>query len=271
MALTAKFALFGHEGYALSASWVASSEQTTYPNGNLQLGTYAAPWRSALGALSSIILTFDLGAAKAVGGVGLAGVNLGLSATRRVELSANAGFSPLVADSGTSSAFNTSLPVLQGRNGTWRAPWGRNLLYFPPAEVSARYGRITLTDAGNPDNYLAAAIPVVGQLWQPGINFLGGSWSAADERMSEAGSGGLLRGHKLTFHRLTRAERSQVHSLARALGMTGRIMVVPEPTRAETWLGDAIYARFEDLIESTGVDNTGQWWTVQVVFREVDR
>lgn len=268
---TAKFALFGHEGYALDGTWVASSEQSSYPDDNLRLGTYAAPWRSALGVLSSVVLTFDLGALRSVGGFGLAGVNLGLSATRRVELSANAGFSPLLADSGTGAAFDTSLPVLQGRNGTWKAAWGRNLLYFPPTEVLIRYGRVTLTDAGNPDNFLGGAIPSAGPLWQPSINFLGGSWSAGDAQASEAGSGGLLRSHKLTFHRLVRAERSQLHSLARALGKTGQIMVVPEPTRPETFLGDAIYARFEDLIESTGVDNTGQWWTVQVVFREVDR
>src|SRR5688572_1657907 len=136
MALTAKFALFGHEGYALSAVWTASSEQTAYPDGNLQLGTYAAPYRSALGALGPITLTFDLGAPRPVGGVGIAGVNLQLTATRRVELSLLADFSVLAADSGTGAAFNATLPVLQGRNGMWKAPWGRNLLYFPSAEVS---------------------------------------------------------------------------------------------------------------------------------------
>lgn len=268
---TSKFALFGHEGYALSGVWTASSEQSSYPDGNLSLGGYATPWRSALAALSSVVLTADFGALRAIGGFALAGLNLGLTATRRVELSANAGFSPLVADSGTGAAFDTSLAVLQGRSGTWRPPWGRTLLYLPPAEVSARYARVTMTDAANPDNYLAAAVPYAGPLWQPGINFLGSSWSATDARASEAGSGGLLRGHKLTFHRLTRAERSQVHSLVRALGTMGRVMIAPEPTRPETFLGDAFPARFEDLIESTGVDNTGQWWTVQVVFREVER
>lgn len=267
---TKNLGLFGHDGLARRGAVSVSSAQSANPADFLSTPSLHEKWHSAFGVVTGVTITLDLGEVVPIGGTVLNATNLDLSATRRVEIAAVPGFSPLLADSGLGPAFDTSAPVLYGPDGLpWTPAAGRDVVYFPPAEIPARYFRWTLNNAGNAWGFLAAAFPTVGSLWQPGINF-DSSWLTNDLPAGESGAQGILRGQRCNLHRLTRPERSEMISLSRVLGTTGRVYVCPEPTKPEEWLAHSWWGRFEQLVDSSPVTTEARLFSLQVSFREVD-
>jgi hypothetical protein len=263
MALTPNGLLALHDGIGSAATYTSSAtEQSGFPLSRLQGTSLAQAARLAVGSLTSVQINIDLGANVTANTCGIFGGNFSLGLQRRFQASTVSDFSSVAAQSGATltDGYDTSLPVLSGPEGTWAPRWGWPLIYTHPTDFTARYHRWTLTDTGNADGYLRAAIYRCGLAWQPLRNFQAG-WSSVDEKNNQ-------RGHRLSFHRLTRSELSQVTSLCRALEGYGRLLVIPDPDAPETWLMEALLARIEG--ELTYEHVARKLFSAQLTFREVD-
>lgn len=267
MATTSKHGLLAlYDGVGSLATWTSSvAAQSGFPLSRLQTVALAQATRLAIGSLTSVQVNADFGA----GGITantlfLGGTNLTLSATRRVQASMNSDFSAAVIDTGVTllPAFDTTLPRLSGSSGSsWAPRWGWPLVYVHPTSVTFRYLRWTITNTGNPDNYLRFAIGRAGLGFQPFYNFAKG-WSSADLK-------GNLRGHRLNFWRLKKTERSQMLSLCRSIESYGRLLVIPEPLSTDTYLEDALWAKLESAVDMAHAGSK-QLYSMQMIFREVD-
>lgn len=255
-----------YDGVGSAATYTSNvAAQGGFPLSRLQTTAIASATRLAVGSLSNVQITIDLGAALSLNVFMLAGTNLTLAATRRFQASTVSNFASTVIDTGAVllPAFDTTYPRLPGASGvSWAPRWGWPLIFVNSASVTARYLRWTITDAANPDNYLRFAIGRAGLGWQQreGYNFAPG-WSTVDAAKN-------LRGHRLTYHRLNQPEKSQVTSLCRSLETFGRVLVIPEPLNTASWLEDALWARVESVLEVQHVAR--KLFSVEITFREVD-
>jgi hypothetical protein len=263
MALSPHFFLTGYQRRSLAIA--ASSEQTAYPAAALGIPRLSTGWRSADGVVSGVNIDFDLGASLPIGAVVIVGMNLTDAATRTLKFSDTALGNSEVLNVTSGNVFDVSLTQLK----TFVQPFGRHLIYLPSAEVSARYVRVTATDAANPDGYLRGSYGLVEQGWQPGINF-NEQWEEAPTIAGDGDSAVALRGHKLTFHWLSEAEQSQILDLGSLLLTTGRVFVIPRPTAPATWQRTALWAQQEGLPQSVMADKMFSRYSVQTTYREVD-
>jgi hypothetical protein len=241
--VTSKFLLGLHDGYGEAATFTSSvAAQTGFPLPNLQdWSLFNKRCRLAVGSLTAVTLTMDLGAAVEFNALILAAVNFSLAATRRIEASTVSNFASTVIDTGGTllAAFDTSLGSLV----EVPRPHGRHLIYVHTASVTARYVRWTITDAANADGYLSAAFGRATMGFQPGIN-LDESWERGAKPVGSPGAQRMQRNHRLRLHRLTRAEAAKVESAVEAATETGRFLVLPEPQSPATWLDDAIVGNY---------------------------
>lgn len=111
-------------------------------------------WRSTSSAAQTI--SGDFGEAKTCNGIHLENLNLLSGATIQLELSNDSGFTPNLVD-------------------TTFSPWSQDLTFKAATkfftEVSARYMRITITDAsGNPDGYVEVGRLKIGDFLKPEKN-----------------------------------------------------------------------------------------------------
>lgn len=254
-----------YDGLGSAATFTSNvPEQSGFPLSRLQTTALGSAARLAVGSLSNVQINIDFGAAITANTLALIGTNLTLGATRRVQASLASDLSGAVIDTGASlgAAFDTTYPRLAGPNGAWAPRWGWPIIYVHSSSVSFRYVRWTITDTAIAEAYMRFAIGRAGLGWQPreGRNFAPG-WSTVDAAKN-------LRGHRLTFHRLIQTEKSQITSLCRVLETYGRLLVIPEPLNAATWLEEALWARVESVLEVQHVAR--KLFSIEITFREVD-
>lgn len=266
MALLKNIAILGFRRWAQLGTVSASSEAAGYPAINLVGDAlWNTTWRSAAGAVSAVDVVWDLGVARSVQALVIVGANLTDAAQRATWLGNDPAFVTNLDTSAMAAAFDTSIPPLVDDT----QPWGRLLIYLAAAPVTARYGRMRLWDAANPDGYLRGAIGIMEDLWQPIRNNMGFGWGRPDVVLGQDGAQLTIRQLNIPFPALTPAEERQVRSLGRALKKQGRLLVIPSPLSQATWLAEAIWCRFDDLGEATAVDKRGKFRQLTLKFQEV--
>lgn len=266
MALTVNLALLGYAGYAQAGTWSASSEQTAYPAINLGgLDLWTRVWRGAEGALAAVQVKILLPAPVTAQGLILVGTNLAADATRAVVFSPNADLSAPIVSIAQSAAFDNSVPGLVDDT----PPWGRPLIYLHPTPLTFLSAAFTLWDPHNADGFLRACIGLAEPIWQPFRNYD----VSAERENTMRGDPGVqqtIRNRNFPLKVLTEAEERQLTSLARKLQNTGRLFVIPEPTRPSSWCQDAFWGVFTGTLKANAVDKRGKFRTTGIAFEEVD-
>ncbi len=226
--------------------------------------TLTAPATTGRTLTAATWFELDLGATYQTQLVALIGHNLLGSAQWRVRLATVSNFSSTVYDSGVVDIW----PSIPGYGGlSWGVfQWGDELsaaerldhtgmgCVVLDAAVTARYLRIDLFDAANPDGHLQAGRLWVGPIWQPSIN-MELDWKIGFEDPSEItrGMGGEItvderpryRVVTLTIGHLPEDEMmfNVMEYLDRRKGTSGDFVFVPRPNSPEYFLFEAIYCR----------------------------
>ncbi len=151
-----------------AAAFTASHESGGLVVENLQTVDVTERWRA--GAVSSVSLETDLGAAYDVGLLALINSNITSAATGRVR-------------GATSQANLTAAPGYDSGAGIslWPADTSTairgyvNIVHIPSTVQSYRWWRWDLDDAGNGDGYLTAGRSVIQEVVEPDRNFARGA------------------------------------------------------------------------------------------------
>lgn len=215
-------AVLGWLNRALTATLAATSEQAALPVENLINDHLAVKWRAQGAANQDIDL--DFGSPLSIGAVGLFGTNLTAAATWRITMSTASQSGTDIHDSGTIPAA-----VVAG--------YGQ-AVHVLVADTSARYLRIRLDDAGNPDGYVEAGLLFAGPLFRPQRNFsYGRAHGLVDPSVRSKSKGGQLyvdlrdkyRVQEFELRGLTEAEvHSDALEMDRILGVSGNLLFVPD-------------------------------------------
>jgi hypothetical protein len=188
-------------------------------------GSSATAWVTNA-SITSAYAVLDAGAGALWGALGVFRTNLTASATLRWRLGDDATFATATEDSGTLSS-------------TLASGYAQSL-YIPAAEVTARYMRLDVADATNPEGRLVIPLAFGGPVWQPAHQW--SPDSAEDlqrETVTVTTRGGQewieqrwrRRRRIVTLPLLARADRwTELHALERAAADGGNILVVPSPT-----------------------------------------
>lgn len=209
---------------------VASSSDPLYVMANLKTERVCEVWRSIAGALSSIDLTFDFGAAKPVNLIALLNHNLSATATIAFAMGSTTAY----AD------YSTTIP--------WR---DKDAFLYIASAPTYRYARMRITDTSNLYNYLQAGgvrmgsatvltmLQTIAQGWHQIDGFMNLSnpseWGSANvDEMYEQDR--LL----FSFDHKTAAELAVVRNIFKAV-KANKTPLVLVPDIAGT---DAFYGRF---------------------------
>lgn len=242
-------------------SITADDEVATLPVENLQDRQIVRIWRNAQ---TSAQIDVDFGQGRLVNFVALIKHSLSQLATIRFRFSNEADFSTNVYDSGTFDAW----PVLE-EFGTlpWGVfQWGGFLNPEIAAEytistfdvldeaVVARYLRIDMSDASNPEGYIQAGRLISGPAYQPSINYANGvEFEFIDESRVTKSRGGQTFVDEVERYRRMRFELINIpeaemfsnvfNQIDRLRGVSQDILVIPQPDEPTTWITQNIYGR----------------------------
>lgn len=263
--LTNRLAI-GYDNLASGRTIVATTAATGYPASELATSRLSERWRSTSGSLTSQNLDADLASAQDFDLIGLLGVNLEDAATRRIYTDDVSNFATPDHDSTSGNVFDTSIPPLISGRRSW-PPFGRHLLYFPGSTLNDRYVRVQISNTGNTDNYLRAAVYWVSKIlqlqfdwnWEPGPPVVDG----------EPGLERVYRTHSFTVIGATTQQKVYIESLFYFCKRTGRCVIVPRPLQDETWISEAIYGTFQGAPRSTRMLTSDELWQVTLSFIEV--
>lgn len=242
-------------------SIIADDEVATLPVENLQDRQIVRIWRNTQ---TSAQIDVDFGQGRLVNFVALIKHSLSQLATIRFRFSNEADFSTNVHDSGTIDAW----PVLE-EFGTlpWGVfQWGGFLNPEIAAEytistfdvldeaVVARYLRIDMSDASNPEGYIQAGRLISGPAYQPSINYANGvEFEFIDESRVTKSRGGQTFVDEVERYRRMRFELINIpeaeifsnvfNQIDRLRGVSQDILVIPQPDEPTTWITQNIYGR----------------------------
>lgn len=249
--------------WARTATISASQAATGYPASNLSTPDYTFRWRST-SVGSAVTITFDLGATRTdLESFILLGTNFSDAATVRVIVDSDPAFPSPDHDSTTINAFDLSTAQPAGIDDS--PPWGRPIVYLPSSGPwSGRYVRFTISDTLNPAAYLTAAYAIIGPTMQLGPSAV---WTPSERWEGEAGTSISLQSHLLTFRSADPTVKRRAQSLSRALQGVGRFAMIPDPSRPETWVHEAILGRLADPVDYLALP--GQQWDVTMTIDEV--
>lgn len=264
---------------AIAIGWVnraangtvsATTAAAGFPASNLKLPPLSSKWRSTTGSLTTQNVDVDLGTSMDIDVIALLGFNGDDDATRSPKTAENSGFSPTEHDPGSGNAWDTTTyPALIADTPAF----GRNLIYLPGSTLNSRYVRLVLNDTGNPSNYLSASVFWVGPLWQPANSFKIDE-DAYKFRLVAVGEPGMeryLRELEMELYAMSEGEARQIESVCANRLRSSRLLVIPRPTVAATWLREAIYCTLVELPVSSCIPvRSGLRWKTTVVFREVE-
>lgn len=262
---TGKPAFVGLTNYAADATITPSEEATDHDAGELKVASYAETWRST-SAGTGKTLTFDLGASKPnIQVIVLWGVNLQDDATWQIETSDDSGFSPLIDDSGSINAFDTTRTTYVDDTPAW----GRPVIHLPTSDFSGQYVRITLNDSGNPDGYLEAAHATIGPVDQAG-SFMHAGWSPGITWLGPIGRSVAVHTQQLSLKAVTEDNRRAVLSVTRGLMGTGRFGWIPRTSDDADWIHEAFLGRLSSPPEEVGYfANGGRRWDITLQLMEI--
>lgn len=287
MALNANVLLAAVNRVDTAASITVGSYAAAFPPTNLKTANLSRPYRTGFNTPPTTTgrdtiagrtwLEIDQGAGYVVQMVALLQHTLTNTATYRVRLSTVSDFSTTVYDSGMVDAW----PVVDTFGaGEWGVfPWGGQLqvaevayyalssFHVLPTALSARYIRLDLFDGANPAGFLQLGRLFIGPIWQPSIN-MNLDWSVGWEDPSEVvrSIGGTItvderpRYRVLSFvlDHLPEAEAlvNITDYLDRRKGISGDMVVIPQPLKPDTWAHEALYGRQRrlDALRSPYVD-----------------
>lgn len=257
----------------------AGSEVGTLVAANLQDRQPTKVWRSAGLALGQCTLTIDLGAVRILDLVALVAHNITQAGKWRVRLANVSDFSVLAYDSGWVNAW----PVIGGYGAL---PWGIfNWGDLLPAEeasyykvpsyhvlaqtIAVRYGLIEIDDPANPDLYVEAGRLCLCPGYRPPLNFEYG-WQVGwvDDSTVTPSRGGQDWGDeapryrvlRLTLSGLSEAEiyANVFDGLHRRKGILGDVLVIPQPSRPDMAIHEALYGRLLSLGPITHPNPSGR-------------
>lgn len=217
-------------------------------------------------------LTWDLGSSVEFNCFLLAGGDPTISTTYRFRAADNSGFTTNVVQSSASLSPLYDISLSSGRVASYIPPYGRLRLYIHSESITKRYLRWHESDASNPLGYLSWGYMRVGLGWQPQAGFQ--DWRAVSTINGPRGSQKIAREFEFTLGSLTKQEAYDLENMANVLLSTGRVMILPEPLAANTWLNDALLCTFEGAHVKQPVQGTSysdKKYKTVLLFREVDR
>lgn len=183
---------------------------------------------------ANTVLDVDLQTAAPWQALAIVTHNLSAAATVQLTAGTTAGDDSL-ADSGAQAAWPFTPLVRSGRT--------HNVIVVLPTPVTARYARISISDATNADGYVELAMLGLWALWQPQLGAaLGGtnglrSYSSLDRSPRAAlrrTRQRVLREEDFELGGLQPAEAAQLHEMQRCADITGLWLYVPHTSnRAE--------------------------------------
>lgn len=237
------------------------SEMASLPGAHLLDTIVAKAWRTS--AVTSAAISVDLGAAREIGVVVLAGLSIAATDTVRLRLGSTAGAGDLLDTTATAS------DVAEGY-GLWC-----HVLSTP---ITARYATIDLdapslaTDPG----YLQVGRLFIGSTWTPGHNFrYGAQETRVDEsRITVAPLSGAeyvdpgvsYRTLAVTLDGLNETEaKDQLRDLDRRAGIRNQIVVIPDPDSSRL-ASEVILGRMTRLDPLLHV--RAGWWTRSLTIKE---
>lgn len=268
----------GYLNHALGAGMTVTTAATGYGAVNLALPGLSTSWRSTTGSLTSQTLIADLTSARDIDLIALIGFNGDDDAAATFKTSENSNLSSPEYDSGSLTWDATTYPELITDATTRRAvyPYGRNLINFPGTTKNSRYAGITLSDSGNPDNYLSGRVFWAGPIFQPseGFSIEHEKWAIRRQLIGSPGMQRSLRALDFELTMVSEAEAVKLESLIAARLSTGRLVVVPRPTLTSTFLSEALYCRL-DLEKSPPARyiipvSGGLRWKISLTFLECE-
>lgn len=274
MATRSKIIISGKNYVDDASSISADDEVVALPVENLQDRQITKVFRNT--QLTAQI-DVDFGSARLTDFAAIIAHNLTTAATIRWRLSAVSDFATTVYDSGTINAWEPT-------EGFGASPWGVfNWGGLPSADdislytastftvldnpVLARYLRVDLSDSANGDGYLQAGRLMSGQSYQPTVNYANGvQFQFVDESRVTKSRGGqtfidtVQKYRTITFdlNHLPQDEAfgSIFNNLDRLKGISGDVLVIPQPDEPSTYLTQNIYGRISAIgpIRNTTLD-----------------
>lgn len=228
-----------------STAWVS-----TLPLTNLQDRRLSV--RARTNAVTSAVITIDLGAAQSIWGMALCGHNLSVTGTVRVRGSTVSNFATTEYDSGTITAWPGITEQAEADGFVGYSP------VFAGAELAeCRYWRIDVDDVLNLDGYLEIGRVFIGAGWVPqDPPAFGWSISYEDPTIVESSLGGCeyfderpkYRVLQAGLNYLTPAEfHGEAMSLFRTLGTSGELMMVWDETDTATHVRNSYLGRLRTL------------------------
>lgn len=270
--LSGSFAI-GYLNYASGKTISATTSASGYPAANLSLSDLSSSWRSTAGSLTSQQLIADLGSPLDIDIIALIGVNLEDDATREPKTSESSNLSSPEFNPGSGNVFDvTNQSLITTLDDI--SPYGRNLIIFTNQTYNSRYVGLSLSDSGNPDNYLSGRVFWAGPVFQPVISF-GLKEGSFVKRIEPVGSPGLERGLTyldVSFEVLSEAEGEALRSIFMARLRSGRLLVVPRPDQPATWQSEVLYCTLAGGIKLTAWPQGAGVviWKVQLTFKECE-
>jgi len=192
------------------------------------------PWRTT--GDSAEWIKFDLGAATEITCIGLFGLNVTSAAT--VTLQAH------TSDSWASPDLDQTLTVATDSDSTALA----QIVYFPTANNTKRWWRVTFADAANPDGYIEVGRIKAGAYYEPARGYSDGSsieWVDPSEGSTVAGTltayreRTLYREASLQFRYMTRTQRDKWDAIFRKVGRRKPVVLSLRPATYPTH--DSLY------------------------------
>lgn len=256
--------VIGWQNNLITGTLAAGSEVATLPIANLKTDQGSEVWRTATGAVTNATnawFTCDMGSAVDWRAFGLFRTNLTNAASITIKLGTTL--------SGTEVLNETVSGLVAGI---------QQLVYVHPTTLSARYLRIEVNDAGNPDNHVDIGLAYAGPVFEPEVNFAFDATVGRVHRTEESISAGgqsfpraywQTRAWSLSWQTLSTAEIWQhVARIDRYARFGNNLLVVPEPSGSYVQ-DESIFGRIADTSDVTysGAFNDIRAWRARVVER----
>lgn len=214
-----------------SASATAQgSWETAAPAANVLTRNYAQVARSTNADAANTVLGLDLGAAATFRVLALPGHNLSAAAQIALDAGTTSGGTDVVVGS------LADVWSIDDGDGSSRAA-----VVVLPAEVSARYVTIRISDEANADGYVQLARawlgPVITPTYDPAYGLQHGLLDMSSTDRSDAGALWVtarrrLRTASFALEGLSLAEADALHELQRAAGTTEEVLYLPHADHA---------------------------------------
>lgn len=240
------------------------------PLANLKERALSKVCRSVNASTGSTVIDLDLGQARSLRALALQNHNLSQAGSWRVKLGSSAGASDIYSGS-YQSAWSLSFDSGQlewGGNNWWDGMVDDDYIRHPyiapmllPTWYSARYVRIEISDAANPDGYIQMGRIFVGSGFVPALGAMYGLSEGWEDlsRLDYTLSGALVadigrrrRWAKFELGYIRQADEAPiVHEMLRRLGTAGEVLYLPNTSN---WQGCQRYGFVGRLREMSAIE-----------------